>query len=110
MSGTLKVTLPTSLGTAILIKEYAEFCKLYPDVDLQLIHTYETTDLNKREADVAIRFTNTPPETLVGRKVVSVNIAVYIAKSYWHRINDKDNPEAPRWLAWKRTGPSRYLY
>lgn len=105
MSGVLKVSLPTILGTSILIEEYAEFCRKYPDVDLQLIHTYEAADLSKREADVAIRFTNNPPETLVGRKVTQANLAVYISKEYWRRINDKENPEEPRWLIWRRDGP-----
>lgn len=105
MSGTLKVSLPTILSTTFLIKEYAEFNRMYPDVDLQLNHTYEAADLNRREADVAIRFTNNPPETLVGRKVSPVNMAVYISKEYWSKINDKDNPEDARWLFWKRVGP-----
>ena len=101
MCGTLKVSLPGVLGNAMLIKEYAKFCELYPQVELNLNHTYETADLSKREADVAIRMTRTPPEELFGRKVVAANIATYISKDYWRRINDKDDPSTARWLVWK---------
>ncbi|PCI32299.1 MAG: LysR family transcriptional regulator [Alphaproteobacteria bacterium] len=110
MSGTLKVSLPTALSTSILIKEFATFCDLYPDVDLQLIHSYELADLGKRDADVAIRITNTPPETLIGRKVVSMYSAVYISKEYWQKINDENNPTTPRWLSWsKRSEEDSYI-
>ncbi len=98
MSGNICVTLPAALSTTILIDEFAEFCELYPDINLELIHSYELADLNKREADVAIRVTNNPPESLVGRKVVSMGKAIYVSKNLWEKLNRKENPVEPKWL------------
>jgi len=38
--------------------------------------------LAQREADVAIRLTNTPPDTLIGRRVGTVSSAVYGRREY----------------------------
>ncbi|WP_181040100.1 LysR substrate-binding domain-containing protein [Paremcibacter congregatus] len=104
MTGSLCVTLPSVLGTGLLIGSFAEFCELYPGIDLKIILSYDLADLNKREADVAIRVTNNPPESLVGRRILTLGKAPYVSKELWRRICDEDDPTAPSWLGWKFTG------
>ncbi|MDJ0593813.1 MAG: hypothetical protein QNJ72_28180 [Pleurocapsa sp. MO_226.B13] len=46
------------------------FADKYPDIELELIISYELLNLSKREADVAIRACFHPPEHLVGKQVI----------------------------------------
>ncbi len=103
MSGTIRVTLPSALGTSFLIKEFAEFCSLYPDIKLDIDCSYELADMNKREADLAIRVTNDPPDNLIGRRVLSVAKSAYVSRELWKRICDENDPAEPEWLAWDRS-------
>lgn len=103
MSGNICVSLPTALSTSILMGEFSTFCDLYPEIELEIIHSYELADLNKREADVAIRVTNNPPDSLVGRKVLTMGKALYLSKDLWARINSSESPTEPSWLGWKDT-------
>ena len=87
---------------------FASFCDRYPDVSLTVLATETEVSLFRREADVAFRLTNTPPETVVGRRVGTVRFAVY-----GHRSLVRD-PEAPwsayPWLHWdERTEMARWL-
>ncbi len=103
MSGTLRVTLPAVLANTVLIEEFSNFCELYPDIKLELNCSYELVDLNKREADLAIRATNEPPENLVGRQICSVGKASYISRKLWARICDENDPIEPCWMAWDKS-------
>ncbi|MBL4601171.1 MAG: LysR family transcriptional regulator [Emcibacteraceae bacterium] len=98
MSGTIRITLPSALGTAFLIEELAEFCVLYPDIKLDINCSYELADMNKREADLAIRITSDPPENLIGRSVVSMAMSNYVSKELWQKICDENDPTSPAWL------------
>lgn len=85
-SGTLKVTAIDNMATTVLMPMFAEFSRHFPDVTLHLMVSNSDVSLAQREADVAIRLTNTPPETLVGKRVATVASAVYASPSYIERI------------------------
>lgn len=53
------------------------FGEAHPGIALSLEVNNSFADLGRREADVAIRPTLTPPETLVGRRVARFSYAVY---------------------------------
>tara|TARA_R110002096_G_scaffold432707_1_gene649979 strand:- start:3996 stop:4883 length:888 start_codon:yes stop_codon:yes gene_type:complete len=98
MSGPIRVTFPAALGVQHLIEDFKKFSDLYPDITLELNGAYDLIDLSKREADIAIRAMNNPPENLVGRRIMSINSSVYISKSYWREIQDGDDQSKPTWL------------
>ncbi len=52
--------------------------------------------LARREADVAIRLTDTPPETLVGKRVLTVSSAIYGNPLYVEQLRKKG--QEPHWL------------
>jgi len=62
--------------------------------------------MNKYEADVIIRITKSPPETLVGRKLADVAAALYASKEYWRKHTKKSRKgikeNSCRWIgnAW----------
>jgi DNA-binding transcriptional LysR family regulator len=81
------------------------FVTRYPGVDLTLTATLDPVSLTRREADVAIRLTDSPPETLIGRRVCEVGFAVYASEALVARIG----PEAPYgaypWIGWDERLP-----
>ena len=87
---------------------FASFCARYPAVSLTVVATETEVSLFRREADIALRLTNTPPDTVVGRRVGEVDFAVY-----GHRdlVTDPAAPwSAYPWLHWdERTEMARWL-
>jgi DNA-binding transcriptional LysR family regulator len=82
-TGTIRVTSTDTLMHGLLPPLLADFRRLHPGVQLQVVVNNTFLSLTKREADVAIRPSNRPPEYLVGRKVGSIQTALYASKAYW---------------------------
>ncbi|HEY8382932.1 MAG TPA: LysR family transcriptional regulator [Microvirga sp.] len=76
-AGELRLTTNDTLLVHLLTPIFARFTKACPDVRLDVVLTNQALNLSKRDADVAIRATDNPPETLVGRRVASIGWAIY---------------------------------
>ena len=79
-SGTVRLTTLDSLLFGLLSPLLASFQRDYPDISLEVSVSNQLFDLSRREADLAIRPTTAPSETLFGRKVATLNFAVYGAR------------------------------
>jgi DNA-binding transcriptional LysR family regulator len=55
-------------------------------------------NLTKRDADVAIRPANDPPETLVGRRVAKIAFAIYASPRYLAKRRKVDDLAAHHWV------------
>ncbi len=86
ISGPLKVTASELIIERVLAPIVAEFVTAYPEIELSLTATNDTLNLARREADVAIRFAKSPPDTLVGRRLFELRGAVYAN----HDLVDRD--------------------
>jgi len=75
-AGELRVTAPTSL-VAMLMPMLGRFRERYPAIQLDLVAAEEELNLSRRDADVAIRASNDPPQTLVGRRLAALAWAIY---------------------------------
>jgi DNA-binding transcriptional LysR family regulator len=95
-SGSLRVTAIDNMATTVLMPMFTAFSRQYQDVSLHLMVSNSDVSLAQREADVAIRLTNTPPETLIGKRVVTVSSAVYGCRDYIGKLRKKGG--APEWL------------
>lgn len=96
LRGSLVVTTTDTLASRVLGPRLAAFNRAYPDIELDLILDNQNVSLSKRQADVAIRPTLNPPETLVGRKICDIAFAPYCAKSL-SPADRRDMAEMP-WL------------
>ena len=76
-AGELTVTVPGAVGLHFMPAIVAQFQAQNPGVAVELILSNLTLDLSRRDADIAIRLTNDPPETLVGRRICTARWAVY---------------------------------
>lgn len=82
-SGLLRITLTDTLFHSVLLPVLARFAAAYPQIALELVTTNVLANLSQREADIAIRVTNEPPEHLVGIRLGTVRSAIYAGKGYF---------------------------
>jgi len=76
-AGELRVTTNDTLLVHLLTHIFARFLEACPEMRLDVVLANQALNLSKRDADVAIRATDNPPETLVGRRVATIAWAVY---------------------------------
>jgi molybdate transport repressor ModE-like protein len=103
LTGSLRLTAPDDIAEVLLLPLLTEFRKAYPDITVELVIDNRMLNLTRREADIAVRPTLRPPETLAGRRVGGLASAVYGAAG--------PPPQDPaggdrRWIAWEEgAGP-----
>ncbi len=105
LSGTLRVTTTDTLLMGLLSDVLAGFQHQYPHIVLEVEVSNREYNLSHRDADIAIRPTKSPPETLVGRQVGQIAQAVYVHKhqfetSAWVGPDSHlGYPALERWMA-----------
>jgi DNA-binding transcriptional LysR family regulator len=108
LEGKLRVTTMD-----ILLRRYEHvlttFLERFPDVELTVACTDAEASLLRREADVALRMSNGPPDHLVGRKVGRVDFAVYASRALAKRVGAKAPFSAWPWLHWDERLGARWL-
>ena len=80
--GLLRVTLAPPMATHLLMPDFAEFARLHPDIEMDILSSGELANLTNREADVAIRVVydrKTLPLNLHGLKGPEVSGGVYMS-------------------------------
>jgi DNA-binding transcriptional LysR family regulator len=93
-TGELRITTVDTVAAYLLAPILARFREMYPGVLLDLILAMQNLNLSRRDADVALRVTNEPPETLIGRKIGPVRWAIYGSESIVSKYGDKAVEEA----------------
>ena len=84
--GLLRVTLAPTLATHLLMPDFADFARLHPDIEMEILSFGELANLTNREADVAIRVVydrKTLPLNLHGLKGPELFGGVYMSR---HRL------------------------
>lgn len=79
---------------------FTTFAARYPSVALTVTTSDDEVSLARREADVVLRLTNTPPEQLVGRRVGQMQFVPYAARSLVARVGDGAPLGAYPWIHW----------
>jgi DNA-binding transcriptional LysR family regulator len=82
LSGIVRIATTDTLSSNLLLPHLGAFRRLHPRIQLQVVSSHQMVNLTHREADVAIRATNHPPDNLLGRKIGVVRSAVYGAAQY----------------------------
>src|SRR5277367_6428643 len=81
--GLLRVTLAPSLATHLLMPDFAEFARLHPEIEMEILSIGDLANLTNREADVAIRVVydrKTLPLNLHGLKGPELFGGVYMSR------------------------------
>lgn len=97
VAGLVRVTMPDVFAIT-LMPEFADYAKLHPQVRLEFLPGYQTLDLARGEADMAIRVTDQPPDTLIGRRLGRYRLAVYGSRRYLAEHDPLAHPERCVWI------------
>ncbi len=94
--GPLRVTAINNMASSVLMPMFARFSDEHPQVDLHIIVSNMDASLAQREADVAIRLTNAPTDTLIGKRLLTVASTIYGSRNYLKII--KQEKSNPKWI------------
>lgn len=106
--GLLRVTLAPTLASHLLMPDFAEFARLHPDIEMEILPSGELANLTNREAEVAIRVVydrKTLPLNLHGLKGPDLFGGVYMSRdrlAAWHA----GAPDPVRWIVVSQNGIS----
>jgi len=89
LSGVVRVAVPDALLMKILMPHLSTFSQRYPQIQLELVISNNYLNLTRREADIAVRVTNSPPETAIGRRMCTMMTAIYGSTEYLARQNSE---------------------
>ena len=98
LSGNIRVIIPEPLIVYLLMPDLQKFKQAYPDIDLEIITSYEFKNLATREADVAILVISDPPEYLVGHRLPNFNFSFYASPEYLKEHNLNADPPTANWI------------
>ena len=101
LRGSLRLTAPDDLAEAVVLPLVTRFMANYPEIALEVVIENRMLSLTRREADVALRPTLDPPETLVGRRVSGLAWAVYGAAAINPaKVDGIVSLTDRRWIGW----------
>jgi DNA-binding transcriptional LysR family regulator len=77
LNGTLKVSIAGPFAGLFFMDQIRQFLEKYPAIDVNLDVSNGLANLHAREVDVALRATDDPPDTLVGRRIGRLAASLY---------------------------------
>lgn len=98
--GLLRVTLAPTLATHLLMPDFADFARLHPDIEMDIMSSGDLANLTNRDADVAIRVVydrKTLPPNLHGLKGPDVFGGIYISRDQLP-ASRTGAPDPIRWI------------
>lgn len=101
LEGSVRVTCSDARIARLLLRGLAPFCAQHPGIELELGAEERSLDLAKREADVAVRAiaaAASPPEHLLGRRLVPITLCNYVASDRAAELDPGLGASASRWL------------
>jgi len=104
LSGEIRLTTPNVIAQHLIMDDLVEFTRLYPDIDMHIMISYDLFNLSRREADVALRvlrLDSNPPEGLIGRKLVTLNSCYYATQAYLAENDPNCENSSARWIGWE---------
>ncbi len=97
VSGTVRLTCTDAVLHSLLLPALAEFMPQYPALTLELATSNAFANLSRRDADIALRLTNTPPEHLIGRCLGSADYFICGRPEYREALTQ--NPASLPWIS-----------
>jgi DNA-binding transcriptional LysR family regulator len=79
LSGVVRITAPDSTGAFVVAPLIAGLHRLHPNITIELNLDNRVFNMSKRDADIAIRPTTSPPENLIGHRLAPLVYAPYAA-------------------------------
>ncbi len=88
IEGDVSITASELLSTFMLPRMIKTLREVEPGIDIEIYSSNEIRDLNRREADIAIRSVRPTQPELIAKKLCSVRGHLYAAKNYLRQLSD----------------------
>lgn len=99
LDGIIRLTVCTPFLSNLMMRDLAEFGQQYPSIKIEILSSEHELNLSKREADIAVRVTDQPPEHLVGRRISAYAQTIYASHEYVDQFKAGLHDGHLRWLA-----------
>ena len=99
IQGVIRLTSTDTLIQGLLMPYLTEFQARHPQVQIQIVVNNSFLNLTQREADVAVRGSNRPPENLIGRRAGTIETALYASRDYIKSLGKRHTEDDYRWIA-----------
>lgn len=110
VSGGLRFTSTEIFVNGFLGPHLWTFLRQHPELELSLVCTQSLLSISRGEADVAIRFTERPPDTLVGKRLGTVAYGIYAAVGTAGQAFTDQNFDDLPWIGMHDETFNRMLY
>ncbi len=107
LRGRLRLTVGDICTQQLAMPAVRKFITQYPEIDLEILATRDSLDLTAREADVALRATDSPPQNLVGKRITHLAFAVYGNRKYLDAFNEGTRCHKIPCITWLGDGVTR---
>lgn len=107
-TGLIRLSVDPMTGHFLLAPVFAEFCRLYPEIELEIRLSYDIDKINQLETDIAIRHVAEVKEEVVARKLFPLAISTYATRNYIDTQLPKAGPKGEN-LTWIGYGPEPEL-
>jgi DNA-binding transcriptional LysR family regulator len=98
-SGELRITTSDMVLLHLLTDVLVGFRHAYPEITLDVVVSNLLLNLSKRDADVAVRATYHPPDSLSGKRVCRLAWAVYGAKTEPQQFDPATDVPRHNWVS-----------
>lgn len=93
LSGSIRLSVNEMIAQYYLPSILPEFMNRYPELQVQIVVTNQATNLDKRDADIAIRMFRPHQQDLVMRHIVNLDLGVYASSGYLAQFGTPSTPE-----------------
>lgn len=91
--GSLRISIPTALGTQYLKKPIAEFAKMYPDVIMDVQFEDRLINMVEEGFDIVLRIGTLTDSSLVARKLASSPVFLCASPEYLKKYGTPKTPD-----------------
>ena len=91
LKGSVVISCTETLGAEWLVKHTRAFHDQYPGITVEIKVANATSDLLRREADIALRMFRPEQNDLVAKKVATMNFGYYATRDYLDRMGTPQN-------------------
>jgi DNA-binding transcriptional LysR family regulator len=97
--GTVRITSTDTIAATVLGGMLAKLHARHPQLLIENIISHDAFNITKRDADIAIRHTISPPEMLIGHCLTKVRYAVYGSRRFAGRARRSPDLATVPWVA-----------
>ena len=82
LRGTVSITAADVGSQMLTIPTFVACAQRYPQLELNLLVSNDALDLSTREADIAVRIAERPPDNAIANKICSIGLCLYATQDW----------------------------